>query len=80
MIFDFSLNSKFFMESPLWLSMITYLGICFVIYVTKPQYFFDGKEVKQFGCYGKNETLFPFYVVALMGGIITYFIFTFIKK
>jgi hypothetical protein len=42
--------------------------------------FFDGSEPRQFGCYGKNETLFPFYVIALVGGIITYFIFTFIKK
>jgi len=79
MLFDFSFDSKFFMENPLWLAIITYLGICFVVYVTKPQYFFNGEDVKQFGCYGKNETLFPFYIVALVGGIMTYFCFSISK-
>ena len=80
MLFNLNFNSKFLTENPLWLGVFVYLAICFVLYATKPQMFFDGSEPRQFGCYGKNETLFPFYVVALMGGIITYFIFTFIKK
>ena len=79
MIFDFSLDSKCFMENPLWLAIFIYLGICFVLYVTKPQYFFDDKSPKQFGCYGKNETLFPFYIVALIGGILTYYCFSITK-
>lgn len=79
MFSNFTFDSKFFTENPLWFGIFTYLSICFVLYVTKPQYFFDGNEPRQFGCYNKGETLFPFYIVALIGGILAYFLFTFFK-
>ena len=54
MLFNF--NSKFLTENPLWLGVFVYLAICFVLYATKPQMFFDGSEPRQFGCYGNNDT------------------------
>lgn len=55
-------------------SAIIYLIICYILYTSKNKYMFtDGGNFKQFGL-KPTETIFPFWLVALVLGISVYYI------
>ena len=56
------------------ITIIIYLGICYFLYNLKHPKMFD--ENGNFKCFGlnKNETIFPFWLVATILGLLTYYL------
>ena len=54
------------------ITLIIFVIICFTIYYLKPAIMFDGERTfKQFGL-TKDKTIYPFWLVLLVIGIIVY--------
>ena len=54
------------------LSLILYVIICFALYYIKPQFIFDNQgDFKQFGL-TRDKTIYPFWLICLVLGIIVY--------
>ena len=54
------------------LSLILYVIICFAIYYIKPPFIFDNQgNFKQFGL-TRDKTIYPFWLVGLIIGIVIY--------
>ena len=65
-------NYKFFLP-------VQYVNLCIIFYFLKPSIFFYNDKPKKFGIINNDQTLFPFYLVALMISVMIYFIFTLYK-
>jgi hypothetical protein len=65
----------FKIDSILQTTILLYIIICIFIYQIKPSFMFhkDG-EFKQFGV-GKDKTIYPFWLVTLIIGILIYLYF-----
>ena len=68
--FDFDLD----LNNTLFLTILIYLGSCYFLYNIKHPKMFD--ENGNFRCFGlnKNETIFPFWLVTTIIGLITYYL------
>ncbi len=54
------------------LSLILYVIICFALYYIKPRFIFDNQgNFKQFGL-TRDKTIYPFWLICLVLGIIIY--------
>ena len=61
-------------KNPLSVSILIYIVIIFILYVTKPSLCFDkNNNIKTFGCSRENNTLFTIYILSLIIAIIFYF-------
>ncbi len=73
----FNLPNTF--KSTICVSLLAYVNLCIIFYFLKPSIFFHNDKPKKFGIINNDQTLFPFYLVALMISVMIYFIFTIYK-
>jgi len=69
----------FDMDEKLIMAILIYLGSCYILYGFKHPKMFDEKG--NFKCFGlsKNETVFPFWLVTTMIGLISYYLIIIVK-
>ena len=65
-----------FTDNTLILTIAIYLCSCYVLYNMKPKIMFS--ENNDFLCFGlnKNETIFPYWLVTSLIGIVSYYLLT----
>lgn len=69
---------KHLISSRVFYSILFYLLVlCVIVQIRPKQFFYDKKEVIQFGV-GKNKTIFPLGLVVVLLSIISFYIFTII--
>ncbi len=62
----------FKIDSILQSTLLLYIILCIIIYQMKPRFMFhENGEFKQFGV-GKQKTIYPFWLVTLIIGIMIY--------
>lgn len=61
-------------DETLFLALMIYLGACYFLYNFKHPKMFD--EQGNFRCFGlnKNETVFPFWLVSTVIGLLAYYV------
>lgn len=66
-------------SSPLYYTFMVFSVVMALIYYTKPKMMFDKNKIKSFGI-GKNKTLIPLPVMALIIAILLYSIFFYVDS